>query len=120
MARSTRAALSHFAPRPNAPRAIAEKAFELVERAVAEGNPIGVDTFPEVWGPALVIDLFPEWSLEGSPEGLSSSLCEVVGSCGWWDASGVCDGEGVECLLQPWVLVPNCPPLVFPMLRMAR
>lgn len=32
------------------------------------------------------------------PSGLSSFLCEVVVSCGWWDASGEGDSERVECL----------------------
>ena len=58
--------LSHFAPRPNAPSHVKDEAFRQVARAVSNGKPVGIDTFPEVWGPALLIDLFPEWSLEGT------------------------------------------------------
>ncbi len=58
--------LSHFAPRPNAPRDSGDEAFRLVSEAVADGGHIGVDTFPEIWGPALLIDLFPDWALEGA------------------------------------------------------
>ena len=59
--------LSHFAPRPHAPAQNKDRAFQLVEEAAAKGMPVAVDTFPEIWGPALLIDLFPEWSLSGSP-----------------------------------------------------
>ena len=33
--------------------------------AVAAGDPVGVDTFPEVWGPALLIDLVPAMGARG-------------------------------------------------------
>jgi N-acyl-D-aspartate/D-glutamate deacylase len=58
--------LSHFASRPNATAHARADAFGLVEAALADGDPIGVDTFPEIWGPALLIDLLPTWTLEGS------------------------------------------------------
>ena len=58
--------LSHFASRPNAPAAAGDEAFRLVEEAIGDGERVGVDTFPEVWGPALLIDLFPTWSLAGT------------------------------------------------------
>jgi N-acyl-D-amino-acid deacylase len=58
--------LSHFAPRPNATPAARDEAFGRVEEAFDDGARIGVDTFPEVWGPALLLDLFPTWSMEGT------------------------------------------------------
>ncbi len=71
--------LSHFASRPNAPRDSSEEAFRLVSAAVADGEPVGVDTFPEVWGPALLIDLFPEWAFEGSPDRVLALLASEPG-----------------------------------------
>lgn len=68
--------LSHFAPRPNAPAEVADEAFRLVEEAIDLGEPVGVDTFPEIWGPALLIDLFPEWALKGSPEEVIQKLTD--------------------------------------------
>ena len=64
----SRVQLSHFAPRPHAPPYQVEQAFQLVADAVDRGESVCVDTFPEVWGPALLIDLFPEWVLQGSPQ----------------------------------------------------
>jgi N-acyl-D-amino-acid deacylase len=66
--------LSHFAPRPNAPASASEQAFQLVAEAVENDEPVGVDTFPEIWGPALLIDLFPEWALQGSLEAVRERL----------------------------------------------
>lgn len=66
--------LSHFASRPHAPPAVSQSAFDLVEKAVSEGQHVGVDSFPEIWGPALLIDLFPEWALEGSPSQVLTRL----------------------------------------------
>ena len=59
--------LSHFASRPNATPEARRAALAAVEAALAAGEPVGVDTFPETWGPALLIDLVPPWSLEGTP-----------------------------------------------------
>lgn len=58
--------LSHFAPRPYAPPAQTDGAFTLIDRAVAAGRPVGIDTFPEVWGPALLVDLFPAEVMTGT------------------------------------------------------
>ena len=77
--------LSHFASRPNAPTAISDRAFGLVESAVADGEIVGVDTFPEVWGPALLIDLFPAWVFEGNEDDALARL-----------ANGRCRSELVE------------------------
>lgn len=66
--------LSHFASRPNATDAARDEAFERVESAYRAGVPVGVDTFPEVWGPALLIDLVPPWALEGEPDDVITRL----------------------------------------------
>jgi N-acyl-D-aspartate/D-glutamate deacylase len=58
--------LSHFAPRPYAPRQQVAEAFEAVAEAESSGQSVGIDTFPEIWGPGLLIDLFPSEVLAGS------------------------------------------------------
>jgi len=65
-ATGARLQLSHFAPRPYAPPAQVEGAFHLVAEAVAAGSPVGIDTFPEIWGPALLVDLFPADVMTGT------------------------------------------------------
>jgi N-acyl-D-amino-acid deacylase len=62
-----RTQLSHVAPRPYAPRAQTEAAFQAVERARAEGHAVSVDTFPETWGPGNLADLFPPEITQGRP-----------------------------------------------------
>jgi N-acyl-D-amino-acid deacylase len=62
-----RTQLSHVAPRPYAPPAETEAAFEAVERARAEGHAVYVDTFPETWGPGNLADLFPPEITQGRP-----------------------------------------------------
>lgn len=57
--------LSHFASRPSAPPEVSDEAHRLVVDAFGAGDPVGVDTFPEIWGPALLIDLFPSWVFDG-------------------------------------------------------
>lgn len=59
--------LSHFASRPNATVGARHAALAALDSAIAAGEPVGVDTFPEIWGPALLIDLVPPWSLDGEP-----------------------------------------------------
>jgi N-acyl-D-amino-acid deacylase len=59
--------LSHVAPRPYAPRRQTARAFELFEKARADGLPIWVDTFPETWGPGTLCDLFPTEVMQGPP-----------------------------------------------------
>jgi N-acyl-D-aspartate/D-glutamate deacylase len=64
--------LSHFAPRPYAPPEQVDAAFELVAAAVDDGGRVGIDTFPEIWGPALLVDLFPAEIMSGTgPEVLA-------------------------------------------------
>lgn len=68
--------LSHFAPRPYAPPEQVDAAFAAVAEAVAGGQAIGVDTFPEIWGPALLVDLFPAEVMTGSVEEVLDRLGE--------------------------------------------
>jgi len=58
--------ISHFAPRPYAPRPQVEAAFAAVDAAVENGEPVAVDTFPEIWGPGLLVDLFPADVMAGT------------------------------------------------------
>jgi N-acyl-D-amino-acid deacylase len=59
--------LSHFAPRPYAPPEQTQAAFAAVDDLAREGHPVWVDSFPEVWGPGLLLDLFPRDVFRGSP-----------------------------------------------------
>ena len=64
--------LSHFAPRPYAPRETFPRALERVTKARERGMTVHVDTFPDVWGPGPVAALLPPQVYEGRPaEGLA-------------------------------------------------
>ncbi len=64
--------LSHFAPRPYAPRGAFERCLELVYAARERGLAVTMDTFPDVYGPGPVAALLPSWVYEGRPsEGLA-------------------------------------------------
>jgi N-acyl-D-aspartate/D-glutamate deacylase len=56
--------LSHVVARPNAPRSQIEAALASMTAAAGAGR-FGVDTFPEPWGPGLLVDLFPTDLMEG-------------------------------------------------------
>jgi N-acyl-D-amino-acid deacylase len=66
--------ISHVAPRPYAPRAQTETSFDEIERARSEGVELWVDTFPEMWGPGTLADLFPPDVTEGAPAQVLRSL----------------------------------------------
>ncbi len=59
--------LSHFAPRPYAPERETEQAFAAVDALAGRGHPVGVDTFPEIWGPGLLLHLLPDEIQRGEP-----------------------------------------------------
>jgi N-acyl-D-amino-acid deacylase len=59
--------LSHFAPRPYAPAEQTERAFAAVDELARSGHPVYVDTFPEIWGPGTLMDLFPRAVTRGTP-----------------------------------------------------
>ena len=60
--------LSHFAPRPYAPTGVLDRVLGMVHDARADGHDVGVDTFPDPWGPAHLLDLVPPWVYEGSDD----------------------------------------------------
>ena len=55
--------LSHVAARPNAPRVEIDAAMSLMTHPTTDR--FGVDTFPEPWGPGLLVDLLPPELMEG-------------------------------------------------------
>jgi N-acyl-D-amino-acid deacylase len=67
--------LSHVVARPNAPRSEVEKAHDVMSEAAAMGR-FGVDTFPERWGPGLLVDLFPTELMEGDTAQVLERLSE--------------------------------------------
>ncbi|HSJ29129.1 MAG TPA: amidohydrolase family protein [Acidimicrobiia bacterium] len=66
--------LSHVVARPNAP---ADEIDRAVERmwTVADGR-FGVDTFPEPWGPGLLVDLFPTELMDGDTARVLARLAD--------------------------------------------
>lgn len=68
--------LSHFAPRPYAPRDETESAYSTVEALHDEGHPVGVDTFPEIWGPGRLLDLLPDDVGAGTPTEVLARLSD--------------------------------------------
>ena len=62
------AQLSHLAPRPYAGRGAFDRVLARIQDAREEGTEVGIDTFPDTWGPAHLIDLLPPWVYEGSEE----------------------------------------------------
>jgi N-acyl-D-amino-acid deacylase len=59
--------LSHFAPRPYAPREAFPQCLERVTKARERGMQVHVDTFPDIWGPGPVAALLPPQVYEGRP-----------------------------------------------------
>lgn len=68
--------LSHVVARPNAPRSEIETAHTVLSEAAADGR-FGVDTFPEPWGPGLLVDLFPTELMEGDTSQVLSRLSDT-------------------------------------------
>ena len=66
--------LSHFAPRPYAPTGVLDRVLAMVHDARADGRGVGVDTFPDPWGPAHLLDLVPPWVYEGSDDDVLERL----------------------------------------------
>jgi N-acyl-D-aspartate/D-glutamate deacylase len=60
------AQLSHLAPRPYAdPGAFDQVLERIYDARDREGMRIGIDTFPDRWGPGPVVTLLPPWVYEG-------------------------------------------------------
>lgn len=68
--------LSHVVARPNAPLSEIENAHDVMSAAAASGR-FGVDTFPERWGPGLLVDLFPTELMEGDTSQVLSRLSDT-------------------------------------------
>ena len=69
------AQLSHLAPRPYAPEGAFDRVLDTLDRArEREGLRIGIDTFPDPWGPAHLLDLAPPWVYEGSEDEVLARL----------------------------------------------
>lgn len=66
--------LSHVVARPNAPSAEIDRAVERL-RSAADGR-FGVDTFPEPWGPGLLVDLFPTELMDGDTADVLARLAD--------------------------------------------
>ena len=59
--------LSHFAPRPYAPKGAFDAALRRCEQASERGVRVGLDVFPRTWGPSMVAVLLPPWVCAGEP-----------------------------------------------------
>lgn len=65
--------LSHVVARPNAPSDEIERALALLD---AVPGRFGVDTFPEPWGPGLLVDLLPSELMEGETTEILARLSD--------------------------------------------
>ena len=75
--------LSHLAPRPYA-RGEFDQVLETIYKARdQEGLEIGIDTFPDVWGPGPVVTLLPSWVYEDKPDKILDRLKspDVIDQC---------------------------------------
>ncbi len=69
------AQLAHLAPRPYAPEGAFDQVLDMLSEARArEGLRVGIDTFPDPWGPAHLLDLAPPWVYEGSEDEVLARL----------------------------------------------
>jgi len=69
--------LSHLAPRPYAPEGAFENVLKTVNLArEVEGIRLGIDTFPDVWGPGMVVALLPPWVYEGDRSEVLNRLAD--------------------------------------------
>ena len=70
------AQLSHLGPRPYAPAGVLGRVLDTIHSAQADGQEVGIDTFPDPWGPAHLLDLVPPWVYEGSDEEVLARLAD--------------------------------------------
>jgi len=66
--------LSHLAPRPYAHPDAFDRVLNMINVARGNGQKIGIDTFPDPWGPAHLTDLLPPWVHEGSKTEVADRL----------------------------------------------
>jgi len=71
-----RVQLSHLAPRPYAPHGSFDRVLDQIRHAGENGLKIGIDTFPDTWGPAHLLDLVPSWIYEGTDEEVLDRLAD--------------------------------------------
>ncbi|MFQ5633258.1 MAG: amidohydrolase family protein, partial [bacterium] len=63
------AQLSHLAPRPYADEGVFDEVLDMIYTARDKENlEIGIDTFPDTWGPGMVVTLLPPRVYEGPHE----------------------------------------------------
>lgn len=69
------AQLSHLAPRPYAKLDAFGQVLDMIyEARDKEGLEIGIDTFPDKWGPGPVVTLLPPWVYEGPRDRVLDTL----------------------------------------------
>ena len=66
--------LSHVVARPNAPSDEIERGLAVMSETTHDR--FAVDTFPEPWGPGLLIDLFPDELMEGDTASVLARLSD--------------------------------------------
>ncbi len=66
--------LSHLAPRPYAQVDAFDNVLELISSERTRGQQVGIDTFPDPWGPAHLTDLLPPWVHEGPKDIVAQRL----------------------------------------------
>ncbi len=78
------AQLSHLAPRPYAQADAFDRVLAMIyEARDSEGLEIGIDTFPDPWGPGPAVTLLPPWVYEGPRDKVLERLhsAETVEKC---------------------------------------
>ncbi len=65
---------SHLAPRPYAPEGAFDRVLDKIAEARTDGMRVGIDTFPDPWGPAHLTDLLPPWVHEGPKDEVAARL----------------------------------------------
>ena len=75
-ASSVQVQLSHLAPRPYAPKDSFDNVLQQIYTFIDNHGPVGIDTFPDPWGPAYLLDLAPTWIREGTEEDVLKRLSD--------------------------------------------
>ena len=89
--------LSHLAPRPYAPKGVFDRVLDAIDTARdREGLRLGMDTFPDAWGPGPLVTLLPPSVYEGD----ESSVLERLRSSTVRDACRAYFNEPTNYLLR--------------------
>jgi N-acyl-D-amino-acid deacylase len=70
------AQLSHLGPRPYAPAGSFDRVLDAIHGATVDGLRVGIDTFPDTWGPGHLLDLLPPWVYEGPEDEVIERLLD--------------------------------------------